>query len=334
MIALNKAQKNKMQKSITTKDLKKWAGENSALIAFIVLFILSVVLQGKMFLSLNNMLNILRNNSVIGIIALGMTLIIITGGIDLSVGAQLAFIGIVIITVFNSTQSLFVTILVGIGVALGLGLITGILIAKFKIPPFITTLGSLTIYRSVAQFFLKGGGVTVTGENTNGYIAISNTNLFGVIPMPIVIWFVCVIVVYLVMQHTAIGRHTYAVGSNEKAASLSAINVVKVKSFVYMASAVLVLIATIVESSRLGSINSASSGNKYEMDAIAAAVIGGTSMAGGRGKIAFTVLGTLTLGIINNMMNLLGVDSFLVGAVKGGIIIVAVLLQMSLNKER
>jgi ribose transport system permease protein len=223
---------------------------------------------------------------------------------------------------------------VGIGTALLFGFITGILIAKFKIPPFITTLGSLTIYRSVAQFFLNGGGITVAGEKANNYIAISNTNLFGVIPMPIVIWFVCVIIVFLLMQHTAIGRHTYAVGSNEKAASLSAINVVKVKCFVYMAAAVLVLIATIVESSRLGSINSASSGNKYEMDAIAAAVIGGTSMAGGRGKIAFTVLGTLTLGIINNMMNLLGVDSFLVGAVKGAIIIVAVLLQMSLNKER
>lgn len=334
MSAIVKTEANKVQKSNTMKEWKKWAGNNSALIAFVVLFLLAIILQGTMFLSVNNLINILRNNSVIGIIALGMTLIIITGGIDLSVGAQLAFIGVVIITIFNSTQSLFLTIVVGIGTALVLGLITGILIAKFKIPPFITTLGSMTIYRSVAQYFLNGGGITAAGENTNSYLAISNTKLFGVIPMPIVIWLVCVLVVLFITKHTAIGRHIYAVGSNEKAASLSSINVVKVKCFAYMAAAVLVLIATIVETSRLGSINSASSGNKYEMDAIAAAVIGGTSMSGGRGKIAFTVLGTLTLGIINNMMNLLGVDSFLVGAVKGAIIVVAVLLQMSLNKER
>lgn len=334
MNASVKADKNKIQKTMTSKDWKKWAANNSALIAFVVLFLLSIVLQGTMFLSFNNLINILRNNSVIGIIALGMTLIIITGGIDLSVGAQLAFIGVVIITVFNSTQNLFITIVVGIGTALVFGLITGILIAKFKIPPFITTLGSMTIYRSIAQYFLKGGGLTATGENTKNYLLISNKSLFGVIPMPIIIWFVCVLVVLFIMKHTAIGRHVYAVGSNEKAASLSAINVVKVKCFAYMSSAVLVLIATIVETSRLGSINSASSGNKYEMDAIAAAVIGGTSMSGGKGKIAFTVLGTLTLGIINNMMNLLGVDSFLVGAVKGAIIVIAVLLQTTLNKER
>ena len=334
MTALAKKEGNKVQKSISAKGWKKWAGDNSAIIAFVVLLVLAVILQGGTFLSVNNIINVLRNNSVIGIIALGMTLIIITGGIDLSVGAQLAFIGVAIITVFNSTQSLLLTLLVGVGGAILFGWITGVLIAKFKIPPFITTLGSMTIYRSVAQFFLNGGGLTASGEKTNAYLSISNTNLFGVLPMPIVIWFVCVIVVLLIMQHTAIGRHIYAVGSNEKAASLSAINVVRVKCFAYIASAILVLIATIVETSRLGSINSASSGNKYEMDAIAAAVIGGTSMSGGKGKIAFTVLGTLTLGIINNMMNLLGVDSFLVGAVKGAIIIVAVLLQMTLNKER
>ena len=334
MIAFAKSKTDIEKKGSNTRNWKKWAGNNSALIAFIVLFVLSVIFQGKMFLSMNNLINILRNNSVIGIIALGMTLIIITGGIDLSVGSQLAFIGVAIITAFNSTQNILITIVVGVGTAIVLGLITGLLIAKFKIPAFIVTLGSLTIYRSVAQFLLNGGGLTASGENTNSYLAISNTKLFGVIPMPIVIWLICVIVVFLIMQHTAIGRHIYAVGSNEKAASLSAINVVKVKCFAYTAAAVLVLIATIVETSRLGSINSASSGNKYEMDAIAAAVIGGTSMSGGKGKIAYTVLGTLTLGIINNMMNVLGVDSFLVGAVKGAIIIIAVLLQMALNKER
>ena len=125
----------------------------------------------------------------------------------------------------------------------------------------------------------------------------------------------------------------YAVGSNEKAAKLAGVNVVKVKTMVYVIGSVLILIATVVETSRLGSVNSASSGSGYEMDAIAAAVIGGTSMAGGKGTVVGTVLGTLTLGIIDNLMNLLGVNPFLVNAVKGTIIIVAVLLQIFLNKK-
>lgn len=322
-----------MKRTNAKKDLTKIAGNNSAVIAFFLLFILAVILKGNMFLSWNNIINILRNNSIIGIIALGMTLIIITGGIDLSVGSELAFSGLVAISVLNWSQSILLTILAALLAAIVLGFFTGGLVAKFKIPPFITTLGTLTIYRSVSQYFLNGGGVMAGGEKMDSYIKISNTNLFGKIPMPIIYWAVCVIVIYLIANHTGIGRHIYAVGSNEKATLLSGVNVNRVKYFTYTVSALLVAIAAIVETSRLGSINSSSSGSGYEMDAIAAAVIGGTSMSGGKGKILFTVFGTLTLGIINNMMNLMGVNAFLVGAVKGAIIIVAVLLQTRLNKE-
>lgn len=322
-----------MNAKMAKKDWKRWAANNSALIAFIALLIFAIAAKGSLFLSVNNILNVLRNNSVIGIIALGMTLIIITGGIDLSVGSQLAFLGIVVIYIFNLTQNMFLTILVGVIVAILVGLGTGLLVAKFKIPAFIVTLGTMSIYRSISQYWLNGGGLMVQGDKKHLYLNISNTNLFGVIPMPIIIWIVCVIVIMLFAKHTAMGRHVYAVGSNEKATQLASINVVKVKCVTYTMAAVLVMVAAIVETSRLGSVNSASSGTSYEMDAIAAAVIGGTSMSGGKGKIAFTVLGTLTLGIINNMMNLLGVDSFLVGAIKGAIIVAAVLLQMVLNKE-
>lgn len=315
------------------KNWKKIASNNSALIAFVLLFILATVLKGTMFLSWNNIINVLRNNSIIGIIALGMTLIIITGGIDLSVGSQVAIIGFVAISVLNSTQSIFLAIVISLVLAAILGVITGILVSKFNIPAFITTLGTMTIYRSVSQYFLNGGGVMASGDKMKAYISISNTNLFGKIPMPIIYWAVCVIIIHLLANHTSIGRHIYAVGSNEKATLLSGVNVNRVKYFAYSTSAILVGIATVVETSRLGSINSSSSGSSYEMDAIAAAVIGGTSMSGGKGKILFTVFGTLTLGIINNMMNLLGVNAFLVGAVKGAIIIVAVLLQTRLNKE-
>lgn len=323
-----------MKKVSKTRDWKKWAGNNSAVIAFVVLLLLAVIFEGKMFLSVGNIINVLRNNAVIGIIALGMTLIIITGGIDLSVGAQLAFEGIVVIYVLNHTQSIIVTLIVGILTAIILGLVTGIMVAGFHIPAFITTLGSMSIFRSVSQFWLNGGGLMVSGEKSSQYLAISNTDLFGMIPMSIVIWLIAAVVIYIISQHTATGRHIYAVGSNEKASQLASVHTVKVKCFAYTISSLLVMLAAIVETSRLGSVNSASSGSSYEMDAIAAAVIGGTSMSGGKGKIGFTVLGTLTLGIINNMMNLMGVNSFLVGAIKGAIIIIAVLLQMLLNKER
>ncbi|GAA0275943.1 ribose ABC transporter permease [Faecalicatena contorta] len=322
-----------MDTKVKGRDWKRWAGSNSALIAFVVLFVLAVIFQGSMFLSFNNIINVLRNNSVIGIIALGMTLVIITGGIDLSVGSQLAFTGVIIIQIFNQTQSIVLTLAAGVIMALVLGIITGLLVAKFRIPAFITTLGSMSIYRSVAQYWLNGGGLTASGDKLDSYLSISNTSLFGVIPMPIIVWIVCAVLVYLFAQHTATGRHIYAVGSNQKAAELATVRVVRVKCFAYSILSLLVVIAAIVETSRLGSVNSASSGSSYEMDAIAAAVIGGTSMAGGKGKIGFTVLGTLTLGIINNMMNLMGVNSFLVDAIKGAIIIVAVLLQMVLNSS-
>ncbi|MDD3362726.1 MAG: ABC transporter permease [Hespellia sp.] len=322
-----------MKGKIGGKNWKKLVSNNSALISFIVLFILSIMLKGTMFLSVSNIVNILRNNSIIGIIALGMTLIIITGGIDLSVGSQLAILGVVVITVFNSTQNLLLAAISGAVAAIIFGVITGILVAKCKIPAFIVTLGTMNIYRAVSQYLLNGGGLRAAGTSSEAYTFISNSNLFGIIPMPIVYWIICVIIIALIASNTAVGRHIYAVGSNEKASKLSGVDTTKVKCFAYTISALLVCVATIVETSRLGSINSSSSGTSYEMDAIAAAVIGGTSMAGGKGKILSTVLGTLTLGIINNMMNLMGVNSFLVGAVKGGIIIIAVLLQMVLNKE-
>lgn len=322
-----------MNDTIKKVDWKRWVGNNSVIIAVVALLIVATAMEGTTFFSFNNIINILRNNSIVGIIALGMTVIIITGGIDLSVGAQLAFQGIIIVSVFNATQNVWLSVIVGIMVAILLGLGTGVLVSKFTIPAFIVTLGTMYIFRSLSQYWMNGGGLMSKGENNDAFLAISGVKLFGVIPMPIIIWFVCAFVVFIIMQHTAVGRHIYAVGSNEKATTLASINPTKVRCFAYMMGSILVTIAAVVECSRLGSINSASSGTSYEMDAIAAAVIGGTSMAGGKGKIWFTVLGTLTLGIINNLMNLAGVNAFLVGAVKGAIIIAAVLLQKVLNQN-
>lgn len=314
-------------------ELKKFLSNNSALVSFLALFIIAVIIKGGTFLDPNNLINVLRNNSIIGIIALGMTLVIITGGIDLAVGSQLAILGVVAIVALNASGSVVVAILASLACAILFGFFTGELVARFRIPAFIVTLGTMSIYRSVSQFWLNGGGVTAQGNGGTSYINISNTELFGVIPMPIVIWAACCVVIYFFTNHTSTGRHIYAVGSNEKAAKLSGVNVNRILVITYIIAAVLVMIAAVTETSRLGSVNSASSGTGYEMDAIAAAVIGGTSMAGGKGTVVGTVFGTLTLGIIDNLMNLVGVDPFLVNAIKGGIIIVAVLLQRVLSKK-
>lgn len=313
-------------------DFKKFKANNSAALALIALFVITAILKGQIFLNSKNILNVLLNNSIIGIIALGMMFIIITGGIDLAVGSQLAAAGLISISVLNSTGSIPLAILLTIGFGIISGLITGSLVAKFKIPPFIVTLGTMSIYRSVAQQFFNGGGIRVS-QNAEQFIAISNTRIGGSISVVILYWIIFSILAALFASKIKTGRYIYAVGSNERATMLSGINVNNIKIITYTISGVLVSIAAIIEAARLGSMNSASSGVGYEMDAIAAVVIGGASMSGGRGKILGTVLGTLTLGIINNMMNLLGVPIFLVSAIKGCIIIIAVLLQTSLNNK-
>ncbi len=316
---------------LNKNNLKDFASQNSAFIAFVGLFLLAIITCGSTFLNLGNLMNILRNNSIIGIVSLGMTLVIINGSIDLSVGSQLALTGLISISIINSTQNIFLGIIISLLFAIAFGGITGWLVAKFDVPAFIVTLGTMTIYRSLSQYFFNGGGLLVSGESSKPFISISNTDLFGVIPLPIIFWIALAFITSYFMSNTAIGRYIYAVGSNEKATRLSGININKVKVYTFIISGMFISIAGIVEASRLGSINSASSGISYEMDAITAVVIGGTSMSGGRGKIIGTVFGTLTLGVINNMMNLFGVPPFLVGAVKGMIIIFAVLFQKRLN---
>lgn len=316
------------------RDFKAILAKNSALIALLLLFVVALILKGNLFFNYNNIMNILMNNSFIGIIALGMTLIILIGDIDLAVGSQMALSGLLALTVLNNTGSLILSFIAALLIGATTGIITGTAVAKFNIPSFIVTLGSMQIYRSIAQYFYNGGGVMATGEKADWFTDISNSRLFGQVQMPIVYWLVLSILVMVFVNKTAFGRHILAVGSNERATFLSAVNTHRIKIGVFAISGMLVAIAGILEASRLGSMNSSSSGRAYELDAIAAVVIGGTAMSGGRGSIMGTVFGTLTIGIINNLMNLMGVPAFLVGAIKGMIIIVAVLLQKVLSKDK
>jgi len=319
---------------INTKNFKQIFAEHSALFALALLFIIAVILEGTTFLNINNIMNILMNNAVVGIIALGMTLIIISGGIDLAVGAQTAATGLIAITIMNHTGSIILGIIGAILSGVAMGMVSGVLIAKFRIPAFITTLGMMQIFRSVAQHFFNGGGILVDRTYVGGFLNISNTRIldfgnFPGIPLQVIYWLLLCLVIHIIATRTSFGRYIYAVGSNERAARLSGINVDWVKIKVYMLSGALVAIAAIIEASRLGSMNSSGSGQAYELSAIAAVVIGGTAMSGGKGKISGTLFGMLTLAIINNVMNLMGLPSFLVAAIQGGIIILAVLLQRS-----
>ncbi len=316
------------------EQLKAILARHSALIALLLLFIIALSLKGTTFFNYNNIINILMNNSFIGVIALGMTIIILIGEIDLAVGSQMALAGLIGLTVLNSTESLILAILGSVMVGAVTGALTGGAVAKFNIPSFIVTLGTMQIYRSIAQYLYNGGGEMASGSKADLFTSISNTRLFGQIQMPIVYWLLLSAVMIVVVNKTAFGRHIFAVGSNERATFLSSVNTHRIKIGVFTLAGVLVSLAGVLEASRLGSMNSSSSGRAYELDAIAAVVIGGTAMSGGRGSIIGTVFGTLTIGIINNLMNLMGVPAFLVGAVKGFIIIGAVLLQKVLSRDK
>lgn len=318
-----------MKKAIDYKSLAK---ANTPLIAFVCLFILAIVVEGATFLNFNNLINILLNNAIIGIIALGMMLIIVTAGIDLSVGSMLALTGLVGLWTLNQSGSIVIALLTALAAGAALGLVTGVFVAKFAVPSFIVTLGTMSIYRSIGEYWFNGGGLTAKGAATDGFIAIANTTVLG-LPVPVWLWLVLSVLIALMAKYTAFGRHIFAVGSNPRATRLAGINTQRVLIGVYLLAGVLVAIASVLEASRLGSMNSASSGTGYEMDAIAATVIGGTVMTGGRGTVLGTTFGTLTLGIINNLMNLMGMPAFLVGAIKGAIIVLAVLLQRMMATE-
>ena len=292
---------------------------------------------GELLLSLlTNWLNILRNNAPVGIIALGMTFVIISGGIDLSVGSTLVAVGAMVMMVVDGSATGLLSgmgitgvpayiIAIAVGLVFGalLGWLNGVLIAHGKLPPFIATLGTMQIFRSVTQHLTQHANPSVP----KGFLQIANLKIGSFYIMPILYWLAIAALLYVVSKRTTFGRHVFAVGSNIRTARLSGINVNKVKRRIYMLTGMLVAIAAIIQVSRIGSMDYASAGSGYEMDAIAAVIVGGTSMSGGKGSIVGTVLGMLIIGVMNNLLTLFGVPPFLREACKGVIVIVAVLLQ-------
>jgi ribose transport system permease protein len=267
---------------------------------------------------------------------LGMTLVIMTGGIDLAVGSTLVVTGAFsMILLDTSTKgilgmlgltgvpSFVVTIILVVLFGYLLGSLIGLSITKGKVPPFIVTLGALMIFRSVTQHFMQGYNPKVPME----FLQIASFKMGNYMIMPIIYWAIIAYILYYVSKRTTFGRQIIAVGSNERAAKLSGVHVDKVKVRVYALMGILVSIAAIIQVSRIGSMDFSNAGRGMEMDAIAAAVVGGTSMMGGRGLIIGTVFGMLIIAVMNNLLNLFGVPPFLREAFKGVIVIGAVLLQ-------
>ncbi len=283
-----------------------------------------------------NWINLLRNNAGVGIVALGMTFVIVSGGIDLAVGSTLVAVGALVMALIDTgpygllkqlgiggVPAFIIAIAAGmlLGTVLGAG--TGYLVAYRRLPPFIATLGTMKILRSVTQQYTQRSSPNVPSE----FLNISNFRIGGEIILPIIYWLLLAWLLHMVSRHTVFGRQVFAIGSNERASRLSGINVRRVKMFVYALMGWLVAYASVIQIARIGSMDYANAGSGYEMDAIAAVIIGGTSMSGGRGSIIGTVLGMLILAVMNNLLNLMGVPPFLREAFKGLIVIAAVLLQ-------
>lgn len=302
-------------------------------IALVAIFIIGIFVNDA-FLSVGNLSNILARSSFIGIVAVGATFVITTGGIDLSVGSMAAFISGCMILLMNAlmsrVDSISVIILLAIfaSAAIGAvaGLINGLLTTKAKIEAFIVTLGTMGIYRSLVTYMADGGTLSLNFTIGDVYSEVYYGTLLG-LPYPVWVFFAVAVVGYVLLNMTVFGRHCFAVGSNESVAHYSAINVDRIKTASYVLQGLCVSIATIIYVPRLGSA-SGQTGILWELEAIAAVIIGGTLLKGGYGRVGGTVVGALILTLIGNILNLTdAVSNYLNGAVQGVIVIIAVYLQ-------
>lgn len=307
-------------------------GRYGAVMALIILFSVSSEIS-PYFLQTRNILNILRQVSYTGMIALGMTFVIISGGIDLSVGSLSALLGGVMIEVLNCCVGVFgdgwlaiaCALIAGIALGGASGLVSGFMITKMRIAPFIVTLGTMAVYRSLTLYIIDAGEFrSVSAVFPN--IGMGNDPVFGV-PYPVWTFLLLALLCAVLLNRTRFGRYTSAIGSNEKVAVYAAVQVDRVRSLSYILIGMLTAVSAFLLAARLNSISSTNVGINFEMDAIAAVIIGGTLMSGGSGTIAGTVIGAIILGIVNNMLNMLGVSPYLQGTVKGIVIIVAVMIQ-------
>jgi ribose transport system permease protein len=271
------------------------------------------------FVSLGNAVNVARSVSINAILAAGMTLVILTGGIDLSVGSILAVSGVTGVLLWSNGIPTPIALLGGVLVGALAGAVNGVFVARFALPAFIVTLGSMTYLRGLA-YSLLGGQPLVATEL--GYRGVGNGSIAG-IPQPVVIMIVVYAVLWFVLERTRFGRHVYAVGGNMEGARLAGINVRRVLMSVYMIGGAAAGVAGVIFSARVLSAQP-TAGTGYELDAIAAVVLGGTALAGGRGRILGTLIGAVIIGVLSNGLVLMNVPFFYQLVIKGIVIIIAI----------
>ena len=311
------------QKDKTKKPFLSVFKENAGIIGVLVILCVVVAFATDKFLTANNIISVLRQISINMYIALGMTLIVILGHIDLTVGSLVAMSGTLTVGfVVNQGMSLALAITLGLVFGLIVGFVDGLIISKFRVPAFIITMAMQNICNGVAYVYSGGQSTRITD---NFFVEIGTGYLFNVIPLPVVYMIILIVVFSFLLGKTKFGTYVYAIGGNREAARLSGVPIRKVEVIVFTLSGLMASFAGLVLASRMYS-GQPSVGSGYEMDAIAACVLGGTSMAGGRGRISGTVFGAMVIGIISNGLNLIGVSSYWQLIVKGRIIAGAVLM--------
>lgn len=311
-----------------TKTRKKYNfgelyGKYGIFLLLVAIFLIASLLS-RDFLTLYNLSNILKQITVVSILALGMIFVIILGMIDCSQGSQLALIGCATCLVNIATGNIVITILFGILFGAAIGCLNGFIISKFDVPAFIMTLAMTEIARGGA--LLISGGKTIKGLTSN-FSYVGQGYLFGVFPVSVLILLILIVVAYLVLHKSVIGRYVYAVGGNAAAARASGINPNRIIISAYMIEGIMVGIGSFVFMSRMNS-GPPASGVGYEFDAITACVVGGASLAGGTGTIIGAIIGSVIVGIINNIQNLMNVNSYWQQVVKGVVILFAVIVDV------
>lgn len=320
---------NSLKSNIGLK-FKKFYSEYTYIFSFGVLVIIATIIN-KNFLTYSNLSTLMLQSTIKGTIALGMTLVIISGQIDLSVGSTCALVAGLGVVVLNSTESILIMLIFCMLFGTVLGAINGLLVTKGKIAAFIVTLATMSAYRSIIVQLGQGGPFNVSSEMYQDFRMIAVGNILG-IPNLAIIFIAITIMFAIIMDKTKFGKYVYAVGSNEKAAKLTGINIDNIKILCFSITGLLTGISAFLLSSRLTSITAPNAGMSFELDAIAAVAIGGTAMSGGRGKIAGTFLGAIMLQMIEGILIAAKIPPFLTGLVKGIIIILAVLFQSKKEK--
>ena len=309
---------------MSSAKVKNIIREMGPLIGLVLLFIVISVLNDS-FIDPSNLKNLARQISINALIAFGMTFVILTGGIDLSVGSILALSSALMASMITKGTNPELAIVLSAVIGILLGTVNGVIISYGKVAPFIATLATMTIYR----------GATLVYTNGNPISGLSDDPIFtgfgqGFIPVPAIIMLIAFFILFFILKKTPLGRQTYAVGGNEKVSYISGIKIDRIKIFAYALTGCLCALAGAILTARLNSAQP-TAGMGYELDAIAAVVLGGTSLAGGKGRISGTLIGALIIGTLNNGLNILNVSSFYQQVVKGVVILLAVLMDRKKN---